>query len=392
MAMALSRNNWVRTTFALITALVIGVIIVVSTLRENMAIRSPLSRTNAILALAVADKPERLAAQGQRLAVADPMQAAAFVMLGLDQLRRNPKAYDETARLMRFATSRLPTLAPPQVWLAADYARRGDYNRSLQLFDRVLTLSSDQSEKLLPVLSLLAKHPASRNAVIQRLKAYPVWRTNLLIQAIAAKALPCPVIEQLLSGPVPNRYATQLRIERQSYLIWLARNNASLDAHALYRRYAGLSSTNPVYDPDFRLPDTFLPYGWTRADLDEDYAQRVERLGKGWMMRLHSSGKRETTLIEQTVALLPGVWRIEMRGRDGGLALPATWKLALRCPGKENDIGSIGLARLKLDEMVIAMRVSVPDDCPLQRLVIEAKPDENGESEIEVFSVKAVRQ
>lgn len=392
MAEGSPRQRWVRIAAAAAFVLIVGAAVVLSTLRENMAVRSPMSRTRVALALAVADQPDRLAGHARRVAATDPMQAAAFVMAGLDELRRNPAAFDRTQQLMLAAAARQPAFEAPQVWLAADYARRGDYRRSLALFDRVLSLGSDQAEQLQPVLALLVANPASRGAVVERLQTYPVWRSGLLIKAITAQSLPRPLIDQLLAGPAPASYARSLELERQAYLTWLNENGSAAEAHALYRRYAGLSDAQLLFDPDFRRADPYPPFGWVRTDLAEDYAQRVERGGQGWMMRLHGSGKRNTVLLEQTAALPAGKWRIELTGRDGGLAPPKAMQLALRCRGAEQDLRAVSLGALQSAESRVALDLVVPAGCPLQRLALVSAEDEAGASEIELFAIKAVRQ
>ncbi len=373
--------------------LVAGGALVAATLREPLAVRSPATRSNLAMALAISkvQVPGHMQAAARDLATRDPLQAAAFVMAGIGRMQREPEAYDAVRPLMQAAITRQPTFEAALVWLAADHARRGEYNPSLALFDRVLAGSSDQVDALLPVLTVLMQEPDSRSAVLARLKAYPAWRTAVVARGIETRALPESVVQQLLSATAPPRYAAKQQEERQTWIKWLIAQKRSGDAHAQYRRFVGVTADKPVYDPGFRLAQPFVPFGWTLADQAEDYAERVVTAANAPVMRLHAGGKNAAVLLEQTLALGEGNWLITLSARDGGLARPDGQTLSLKCADQSRPLAQLRLSRLPSQQTTLTLPVTVPTACSLQRVMIEAEPSEDGASEIELFSLSVRR-
>lgn len=370
------------------------VLLAVTLKREPLAMRSPASRTKIAMALAIvrADQPGELVRQAQALALTDPLQSAGFVMAGIDRLRREPQAFDAVRPLMAEAVRRQQNFETAQVWLAADHARRGEYDRSLALFDRVLSQSNDQLDALIPVLTLLMGREQGRGAIIARLEAYPSWRKALLARAIETEALPRPVVEQLLAKPAPAAYQAALDQERQAYVKWLVAQKDLSAAHALFRSYTATGATNPLYDGNFRQARPFTPFGWTAANQSEDYAERVAAPEGGWLMRLHASGKMPVVLLEQTMALSPGSWVISISARDGGLSRPEGQTVELRCTGAAAPLGTAALTATRSAATRLDLAAEVPAGCALQRLAFLSASVDTGASEVEILSLKAVRR
>jgi hypothetical protein len=383
----------VQATCAAVFALGIGGLLIASTLREPLAVRSPATRSNLAMALAIAkvQTPGHMQAAARDLATRDPLQAAAFVMAGIGRMQRDPEAYDAVRPLMQAAIKRQPTFEAALVWLAADHARRGEYNPSLALFDRVLAGSSDQVDALLPVLTVLMQEPDSRSAVLARLNAYPPWRTAVVARGIETRALPEAVVQQLLGAAAPPRYAAKLQEERQTWIKWLIAQRRQGDAHAQYRRFVGVTADKPVYDSGFLQEKPFVPFGWTLADQAEDYAERVVTAGNAPVLRLHAGGKNVAVLLEQTLALGQGNWVISLSARDGGLARPDGQSLSLKCADQSRPLARLALSKLPGQQTTLNLPVTVPTACSLQRLLIEAEPSEDGASEIELFSLSVRR-
>ncbi|MDP3674463.1 MAG: hypothetical protein Q8R44_05140 [Novosphingobium sp.] len=374
------------------------VLIAATALREPLAIKSPTARSRNVLALAAAQarQPRALHAQMERVALADPLHAAGFVLLGLERIQQDNAAFDRVKPLMDAAAQRQPSLEAPQAWLAADFARRGDYSRSLTLFDRVLSRSGGYAEPLMPALTMMLQHPDSRAAVVARLRLFPKWRSAVLGPAISRKILDRATTEALLAGPAPQGRAVALDQEREQYLMLLVSRGETAAAHALYRRYVGISTAAPLYDGAFAAARSYKPFGWTLADQAEDYAERVARAdtgadldrGGGWMIRLHASGKRPLILLEQTLALAPGRWTVRLAARDGGLARPDYLALAVRCLGAADALATRSLGGLTADGGTIGLTFTVPAGCVLQRLAIAADGSDQSPAEIEVLGVK----
>lgn len=361
-------------------------------LREPLASQSPAVRSRTILAQTLAGDKDfaRYEAVARRLAVRDPLQAASFVLLGTARIGRDNGAFDAVHPLMQAAMERQPSLEAPQIWLAADYARRGDYGRSLALFDKVLTLSGDYSELLMPALSELLRQPASRDAVLARLHQYPVWRSALLGKVIEGRALPDDAILALLAGPVPPAKAESVAAERMAFVAALVARGELERAHGLYRSYVGISPRAPVYDGNFAAEHPFVPFGWAVTAQPADYAERVARPSGRWALRIHASGARDITMLEQTLALSPGRWTVRITARDSGLAKPQGLQLVIEClAGGSAALAARPLGDLGSADGVVQVSFVVTPGCALQRLAIKAAENDDAASEIEVTGFAA---
>ena len=369
-------------------------LIAANLLREAMAAQSPAVRSRLILAttLAGTKDPARLEATARALALRDPLQAASFVLVGLAQTQDKSISFDRIHPLMLAAMERQPSLEAPQIWLAADYAQRGDFTRSLDLLDKVLTLSGDYTDRLVPVLADLLKYPRSREAVLAKLRQYPVWRTALLNRAISAKVISDDLVVALLADPVPAAHRASVGLERMQWVAALVDRGEVARAHGFYRSYVGIDPRAPLYDGDFAIEQPFKPFGWTVAALSEDYGERIIRPGGGWAMRLHASGDRPVPMLEQTLALPPGRWNAEIVARDAGLAAPTGIRLVLECLGAKDPLAALALGELRSDDSTLRLGFAVPAGCPLQRLAILAADNDGKASEIELAAVKVTAQ
>ncbi|MDL2351263.1 MAG: hypothetical protein QFC78_00270 [Pseudomonadota bacterium] len=380
----------VRIVAAVLFVVTMLALIGATLLREAMASQSPAVRSRLVLAkaLATTKDPALLEAQARQLALRDPLQAAAFVLVGVARTQAKPTPFDQIHPLMEAALQRQPSLDAPQIWLAADYARRGDFNRSLDLLDKVLTLSGDYTDALMPVLADLLKYPQSRAAVIAKLRQYPVWRTALVTKAIETKVIGDDLLIALLADPVPAVRRGSVDLERMQFVGAMVSRGEVERAHAFYRGYVGIDPRSPIYDGNFTAEPPFKPFGWIAAASAEDYTERVARGNGGWAMRLHASGDRSATLIEQTLALNPGRWTVELTGRDAGLAKPANNRLVLECLNQDQPLGTYSLGHLRGDDSTLRVAFVVPQGCPLQRLAIKAGDNGGEASEIEVTAFK----
>ena len=362
-------------------------------LREPLASVSPEIRSRTLLAMALSQgrNPESYERAARDLAYRDPLQAASFVLIAIKRISQDSAAFDKVQPLMQAALQRQPILATSQVWLAADFARRGDYKRSLAFFDQILSQSDDQAALLMPALKDLVQHAPSRSAVIERLKRFPTWRTAFLSEAIAAKALSDEILVKILAGPVPPRHLATVQLERMQFVAALVTRGEVARAHNLYRRYVGINPKMQLYDGEFRAAKPFTPFGWTLASAPEDYSERVAQSESGWMLRAHSSGKRASTLLEQTLALPPGRWKVEMVARDAGLAKPERMQIVIECLADGTRLGTQSLAGLSGADSIITTSLNVTSGCALQRLAIKAADNDGADSEIEVISMKVLR-
>ncbi|MEO7914087.1 MAG: hypothetical protein ABIR23_01795 [Novosphingobium sp.] len=389
----------------------------VSFLREPLAVLSPMdrSRTELEMALSQPAQPQWAEEHLQSLAYRDPLQSAALVTLGIVRMRADRQQAQAVAPLMNEALKRQPSFEQPRIWMAAFYAMRGDDQAAMREFDDVLSRSNGLIQPVLPVLGYLLTNPKSRAGMIERMQRFPPWRTAALLAAIQHGSLTAGEIAKLLAGPAPKRSAETLDIERSTYLAQLVAQAKADQAYALFRGYAGVHGGSPINDGAFQIAKPIRPFGWKLAAQPEDYAERVARAdGRGWMVRVHASGKHSLALLEQTLNMAPGRWLITMKARDGGLAKPERLTLRLECSaigaaapkaGGQANVQPSGvptlpplplversLGSVTANDTDISLTATVPEGCRFQHLSLTAnEADGDAVSEIEVLSFAARR-
>jgi hypothetical protein len=375
-----------------------------------MAVLSPMdrSRTELEMALSQPTRPEWAQDHLRSLAYRDPLQSAALVTLGIVRMRADRQQAQSVAPLMHEALTRQPSFEQPRIWMAAHYAMRGDDQGAMREFDDVLSRSNGLIGPVLPVLGYLLTNPKSRAGMIERMQRFPPWRTAALLAAIQHGSLSSADLARLLAGPAPAGSKATLDVERGSYLTQLVSQGKADEAYALFRRYAGVHGGSPINDGAFQIAKPLQPFGWKLAAEPEDYAERVLRTdGRGWMVRVHASGKHGLALLEQTLNMAPGRWSIVMKARDGGLAKPQQLTLRLECsaigaPPPALSAAPQTLAPLPLvdrslgsltsNDTDISVSVNVPENCRFQHLSIHAnEADGDAVSEIEILSFAARR-
>ncbi|MEP7221517.1 MAG: hypothetical protein ABI673_02490 [Novosphingobium sp.] len=381
-----------------------------SFLREPMAVLSPMdrSRTELEMALSQPGQPQWAQDHIRSLAYRDPLQSSALVALGIVRMRADRQQAQAVAPLMNEALRRQPSFEQPRIWMAAFYAMRGDDQAAMREFDDVLSRSNGLIGPVLPVLGYLLTNPGSRAGMIARMERFPPWRTAALLAAIQHGSLTPAEIGRLLAGPAPAGSAETLNVERSSYLAQLVSQGKADEAYALFRGYAGVHTGSPINDGAFQVAKPLQPFGWKLAAQPEDYAERVARADdRGWMVRVHASGKHSLALLEQTMNMTPGRWNIVLKVRDGGLARPDRVTLRLECsaigvtaaeqakapqtiappPLVEKSLGGI-----KADATDITVSATIPESCHFQQLSIRAnEADGESVSEVEVLSFAANR-
>jgi tetratricopeptide (TPR) repeat protein len=383
----LSRRHIAAGLFALAAIVASGA----SFLREAAAVNSPMARSRAELqfGMALAKRPDLAAKYWQNLALRDPLQSAAFVIKGITIMGGKVDQAAQVAPLMQAAMERQPNLDQPRVWLAAFHASNGDSDRAIREFDAALARSNGLVEPVLPVLVLLLQDPKSRPAMLARMRSFPRWRTPALIALINSGGLPQSEVQALLAASPRRGFQPLLDAERQALLLKLVADGQQQQAFTLFRRYAALDAAVPLYDGRFAAAQPMQPFGWKLASASEDYAERVANPAGGWLLRAHSSGKRDVALVEQTLGLSPGQWTVTMQARDGGLAKPENLALVVECVG---GAAMPALARQTLGALRpaasdVSLRITVPESCGLQRLTLLAQEsaDHIEASEIEVL-------
>lgn len=359
---------------------------------ETLAAFSPKKRSDiALLQAASADmSAKELRSNARMIALADPMHAVGFFLevMALD-LDGAPSS-DNRRVLIAEASQRQPSFAAPRIWLTVDDIRNKRYAKAVDGADTVMRLNGGFRTLLVPILAPLLADNAAYPLIDVKLKSFPIWRTEFLVEAINSGVAENRV-EQLLRHNAPSNYAAAVANERSAYLQKLVKNGEAERARTVWQSFMPEQAKSAIFDRDFSAKHPIFPFAWRYASDDYSYAEKVNSADdKGTLVRAHHGGSGKLDLLTQLIALKPGVNVIRFQMRDGGLAKPETMFWQLRCMGEANAIASLPLDKLGGDWQKMEMKVDIPNnDCGLQYLVLEAQHNGGNEAEIEIRKVEA---
>jgi|GEM_PF-2434476 hypothetical protein len=373
--------------FAILTSLA-----VVSARYESLAALSPRKRSDIALLHAVSTDMNALELRryAHHIARDDPMHAIGFFLelLALDKDKTPLSA--KHRYLIAEAARRQPSLAAPRIWLTADDIRKGRYAEAIDGADAVMRLNGEFRKLLIPILVPLLAEEKARTLLEKKLEEFPIWRTGFIVEAVKAGEFDRE-IERILQHQVPQYGAASIAAERSVYLRNLVERGEGERALRLWQGYFPKGGNKGVADGNFADKYPLHPFAWQLASDDYSFSEKVPATeGSPSMVRAHHSGDRKAALLTQLVALKPGTHELVFTMRDGGLGEPEAMYWRLRCIGSSENLVSRSLAKLGPDWQKLRIKVTVPDSgCAMQHLLLEAKNNDDEESEIEIRSVEA---
>jgi hypothetical protein len=383
-------GKFVRQSMAVALALALVPAILITAQRENLAAHSPKKRSDLALQKSVADnmKPAQLEAFARQIAITDPMHAAGFFLQVMARDIRKLPTTDDRRLLIAEAARRQPSFAAPRIWLVADDIRMRRFHAAINGSDAVMRVNGEFRRLLIPILVPLLAEPSAFPLLVEKLREFPVWRTDFLAEAAKQGGFAAQV-EKTLLEPVPATYSDNLVTERSAYLQRLVANGEADRAYRLWRRFA--PGQAGVIDGTFKQPNTILPFGWRFASEPFSYAEKTKPVdGDATVTRAYHSGDGRVSLLTQLVALRGGDHRVSFQMRSGGLEKPEGLFWKLRCLDATEDLATLSVAAMPDDWKNFTMPVNVPDaNCSLQYLRLEAGNNGGAEYEVEIRKVEA---
>jgi hypothetical protein len=385
-----------RAPFRLIAAICLFAAIAAAALmvaqREGLASQSPRARSDILLRQAVVTEmdTQRLRRLAQDIARNDPLHAVGFFLevMALDQEKRMLSPRHRA--LIAQASRRQPAFAAPRIWLTADNIRNKRYAEAIQSADAVMRLNSEFRQLLVPLLVPLLGEAKAQPLLDTQLRAFPIWRSEFLAEAIKVGGYEAQV-ENMLRHPIPKSGAATMAADRSAYLNKLVSDGEAGRAYALWRSFAVSTAKGGVFDGDFKASHPVQPFAWKFAADDYSYAERVPPTENSLaLVRAHHGGDGKAVLLSQLVALKPGVQSLFFTMRDGGLAEPQKLFWRVRCLDSTEVLASRSLDRLAPDWQKLRLQVDIPaSSCTLQRLTLEAEDNDNDAAEVELRLVEA---
>ncbi|WP_336962981.1 hypothetical protein [Sphingobium aquiterrae] len=251
---------------------------------------------------------------GMMSGVATPMDAAMLRQRAEAARDRGRPA--EAERLIRLGARLGWRDSQTQYWLLQDALQRGDHRDALERIDALLRRRPGQATRLFPVLHALAIDPDGRDAIVARLADAPPWRAAFFQDVAGIDDGMTQGHEALLDRLMAAR-ALSPRDEILPYVRRLVAAGEYARAGALWVRAMGAPSSAQAPAGSFAEIDLLLA-----ADRIAPFEWRVGRVAGAEILpepagvRIRMDGSTFGTLLERTISLAPGIYRIASRASD----------------------------------------------------------------------------
>lgn len=281
------------------------------------ALRAQSYRPLAQIAM-VAGQPAAAMRLAEAAVAADPVDPASSALLGGARMLAND--YPGAEQAFRVAASfgwREPLTQ--RYWYAAAL-QSGDYLRAAERLDALLRVNGNLPDAG-ALLAPLEQEPAGRAALIARLRHRPIWlptylqpgteldaealsrRSEVLVELAAAGApLGCPPLADWARGALAR--GDRGSAER----VW--------QAHCPDAADDGLLADGEF---DRLASDAAAPFGW-EVERSGDVSVRPEAHGDGYRLNLRNRASFSRRVLQQSVALAPGRYRLRGTGPTGTFA------------------------------------------------------------------------
>ncbi len=302
----------------------------------------------------------------------DPTTVQAASALGINaQLRGDTQG---ARRLFAYAQRLSRRDLTTQLWAIEDAVARSDVTGALRHYDIALRTSRSAPELLFPVLASATEEASVRDALIKTLARKPGWGTAFA--EYAAGNGPPHATAQLFSGL--QRIGVSVPPYGQTAVV--SRLLAADDLKTAWSYYASLRkgadrrfSRDPSFTAALESPTAF---DWT--PLNEGGVVTSLQRGNGndgGTFQFSAPTSIGGPLLQQLQFLPPGTYRLEGRASD---IEPATESLPywqLNC-GYGRELGRIEIRVSAQGKSTFSGDYQVPADCPMQLLVLVARPSD----------------
>lgn len=301
----------------------------------------------------------------------DPTAVPAVATLGINAQVRGDTA--AARRIFVYSEKLSRRDLRTRLWAIEDAVGRGDIPGALRNYDIALRTSRIAPDLLFPVLASAISDSDIRQALIATLVLRPAWSEQFL---------------GFVAGTGPDARATASLFEalqRRGIALpagaapalvgrLLAENHVD-DAWRFYTALTPGADRRVARDPDFTANlQSPTPFDWLPIT-DSGVSATLQRGERGGIFDFAVPSNLGGPILRQTQLLPPGDYAIEGRSigiEQAGNALPY-WTLT--CPdGRE--LGRVVVPNSAQANGRFAGRLTVPAGCPVQQLVLVARPSE----------------
>ncbi|MFL0588366.1 tetratricopeptide repeat protein [Sphingomonas olei] len=298
----------------------------------------------------------------------DPVNVPAAAALGFNAQVRGDVA---TARRAFTYAERLSRRDPmTQLWAIEEAVARNDIGDAVRHYDIALRVKPEMSEVLFPVLAAASVEAPVQAQLVRTLTAKPPWSEGF-VNFVAARGTNPQATVVLLQRL--DRARVKTPDTAKAALLNALFSSGQIDrAWAYYATIRAGVSRDRARDPGFaRQPDVPTSFDWVTVG-DGGIVGTIEKGGFDFSAPASVGGP----MLQQVQLLPPGDYRL--RGHSTDVDQPdgtlPYWTLVCQ-DGRE--LGRVTVSRSSQSGGRYAGMLRVPQDCPVQTLVLVARPSDN---------------
>lgn len=297
----------------------------------------------------------------------DPTAVAAAATLGINADVRGDKA--AARRYFGYAQKLTRRDLRTQLWMIEDAVQRDDIPGALHQYDMTLRVFPALSDVLYPVLTSASADPEIRRGLVRTLAGKPAWSESF-VNFVAG------------SSPDPKSAA--------ALFLDLRRAGVAVSETARARAVNALIASGQT-DAAWSYYTSFRPRADRRRSRDPGFAANLEGPSQLDWMPINDGGLTTSiqggvfdfaapasfggSMLQQLQLLPPGTYRLSGHSIAIDQATGTLPYWALRCQDRR-ELGRVEVPNSNVAKGSFTGTFSVPADCPVQALVLVARPSD----------------
>ena len=299
----------------------------------------------------------------------DPTAVAAASTLGIGaQLRSDEQ---RASHYFTYAERLSRRELTAQLWGIEDAVARGDVADAITHYDIAMRTRRESWELLFPVLSAASVNPQVRSQLARTLAREPLWSDAFIIHLVA-NGPDAKTTASLLSKLKKARIAIPEGVHARMIGVLLDDDSAE-EAWRYYAAVRPNAARNRSRDPRFtaqlEMPTMF---DWNAIG-EAGLISTIHAEPQGGVFSFTAPTSLGGPMLQQLQMLPPGSYRLD--GHSSGVdqtsgSLPY-WTLS--CRKDDRELGRVEMTNSARGGGVFSGTLTVPADCPVQRLVLFAR-------------------
>lgn len=307
-----------------------------------------------------------------RVARRDPLVPEPFLVEGT--VAQIEGRASDAEQLFEAALARDPRNGAARYFLAGRYFLTGRLDDGLSAMDGMARLVPGAGSQFAPTLVSFAKQPGAL-PVLRRFFLHSPGFAPQVLETLASD----PANAELVVALAPPRKPGELAPGWQGTLVSrLIESGQTARGQAIWRRFAGVSSYDGIFNPTFMASSAPPPFNWT---YDTSGAGLITPGPQGGLEIIYY-GRQEADLAVQLLSLKPGIY-----GLASDVSSPSKGALNWKIDCQRNN------SQLMLTSIDTSATFTVPaSGCPTQRLRLIGTPaDTQQEVRLTVNAVRLQR-